>query len=223
MTSLFDFLKIQESTDYFVVATMKGLASYANSFLKNIPEERIFLAPGGEASKTFTVYEELLLKIARAKITRNGVIIGIGGGALLDVAGFAAATYLRGVPFYAIPTTLLAMVDAAIGGKTAINLPFAKNIVGAFAEPKSIVNHFPFLDTLSKKDWANGWSEVLKMGLLAGGELWSALKAHPRANNESLFQIIKLAQAFKTHVTTSDFRENVQGGVGRAHVLPYRA
>lgn len=218
MDALLDFSKISKSKDYFFVATEKGFSSYASSFLKDIPEERLFLAPGGEASKTFSVYEKLLLKIANANLLRGGLIVGIGGGALLDLAGFAAATYLRGVDFCAIPTTFLAMIDAAIGGKTAINLPCGKNLVGAFAEPKQIVTHFPFLDTLSPQEYSNGWSESLKMALIRGDELWEFLATHKKPQRESLAEIVRLCQAFKRSITAEDFRENLKHRVGRAQL-----
>jgi shikimate kinase / 3-dehydroquinate synthase len=125
--------------------------------------------PQGEPAKTPAVLERLWSSFA---IGRDGVVVALGGGTTTDVAGFAAATYMRGVPWVPVPTTLVGQVDAAIGGKTAIDLPRAKNITGAFHWPARVVVDPTLLETLPEAERRNGLAEVVKTGLLAGEPLW---------------------------------------------------
>jgi shikimate kinase/3-dehydroquinate synthase len=125
--------------------------------------------PAGEDAKTFEVAERLWREL---RIRRDGVIVALGGGCVTDVAGFVAATYVRGVPWIAVPTTFVGQVDAAIGGKTGINLPEGKNLVGAFHWPARTVVDPALLETLPAREWREGRAEVVKTGLLAGEALW---------------------------------------------------
>jgi 3-dehydroquinate synthetase len=134
--------------------------------------ERLLAAhevPQGEAAKTGAVLEQLWRDL---RGDRSGTIVALGGGTTTDVAGFAAATYLRGVPWVPVPTTLVGQVDAAIGGKTAIDVPAGKNLVGAFHWPSRVVVDPGLLETLAERDVRNGLAEVVKTGLLAGEPLW---------------------------------------------------
>jgi shikimate kinase/3-dehydroquinate synthase len=125
--------------------------------------------PRGEAAKTTAVLERLWREL---EVGRGGTIVGYGGGSTTDVAGLAAATYLRGVRWLAVPTTLLGQVDAAIGGKTAIDLPAGKNLVGAFHYPAAVVSDPDVLATLTEAQRREGLAEVVKTGLLAGRPIW---------------------------------------------------
>jgi shikimate kinase/3-dehydroquinate synthase len=125
--------------------------------------------PAGEAAKAAAVLERLW---SRLRIGRDGGIVALGGGSTTDLAGFAAATYMRGVPWTAVPTTLVGQVDAGIGGKTAIDLPGAKNVVGAFHWPVRVVCDPGLLTTLPEAERRNGLAEVVKTGLLAGDRVW---------------------------------------------------
>jgi shikimate kinase/3-dehydroquinate synthase len=125
--------------------------------------------PQGEAAKTAVVLEGLWSSL---RIGRDGVVVAVGGGTTTDVAGFAAATYMRGVPWVPVPTTLVGQVDAAIGGKTAVDLPGAKNLVGAFHWPQRVIVDPGLLTTLPEVERRNGLAEVVKTGLLAGRPLW---------------------------------------------------
>jgi len=125
--------------------------------------------PQGEAAKTATVVERLWSELL---LDRRGVVVALGGGSTTDVAGFAAATYLRGIDWVAVPTTLVGQVDAAIGGKTAIDLPQGKNLAGAFHWPARAVIDPATLETLSEEQRLEGMAEVVKTGLLAGAPLW---------------------------------------------------
>jgi shikimate kinase/3-dehydroquinate synthase len=130
---------------------------------------RLHELPSGEAAKQTQQLERLWRALS---IGRDGVIVGLGGGCTTDVAGFAAATWMRGVPWVAVPTTLVGQVDAAIGGKTAIDLPGAKNLVGAFHWPKRVLADARLLETLPERERRNGLAEIVKTGLLAGEALW---------------------------------------------------
>jgi 3-dehydroquinate synthetase len=125
--------------------------------------------PRGEEAKTVQVCERLWREL---RLDRTGTVVALGGGTTGDVAGFTAATYLRGVAWAAVPTTLVAQVDAAIGGKTAIDLPEGKNLVGAFHWPARTVIDPAVLETLPASERRNGLAEVVKTGLLAGESLW---------------------------------------------------
>ena len=122
--------------------------------------------PDGERGKTLACLERSAQKLLRAGLTRRGLVVALGGGAVTDAAGFLAAVFMRGVDWMAVPTTLLAMVDAALGGKTAVNLPAAKNAVGAFHPPTAVLSDPAALRTLPARELRSGLGEVLKYGLL---------------------------------------------------------
>lgn len=121
--------------------------------------------PEGEEAKSLQVYGTLLRQLATQEAHRDDVILALGGGAVGDLAGFVASTYMRGVPFVQVPTTLTAQVDAAIGGKTAVNLPEGKNLVGAFSQPRAVLADVGALATLPDRDFRSGLAEVAKYAL----------------------------------------------------------
>lgn len=129
----------------------------------------------GEASKNGSTYLEILNFLAENQITRSDLIIALGGGVVGDITGFASATYLRGVGYIQIPTTLLAMVDSSVGGKTAIDLPAGKNLVGAFCQPKLVLCDTSVLDTLPEEIFRDGCAEVIKYGILYDENLFDHL------------------------------------------------
>lgn len=131
--------------------------------------EAAALVAGGERAKSISEAERLWRAL---RLERGSTLVAVGGGTTLDLAGFVAATYLRGISWIAVPTTLVAQVDAAIGGKTAVDLPEGKNLVGAFHWPALTVIDTAFLETLPDRERANGMAEVVKTGLLAGEPLW---------------------------------------------------
>ncbi|MBN1641520.1 MAG: 3-dehydroquinate synthase [Anaerolineae bacterium] len=132
--------------------------------------------PDGEANKTLGTLASLYTQFVACGLDRSGAVLALGGGVTCDVAGFAAATYMRGVPVVQVPTTLLAMVDASVGGKTAVDLPEGKNLVGAFVQPALVVIDPDVLGTLPAGDVASGMAELLKHGVLADPELFAALE-----------------------------------------------
>ena len=135
-----------------------------------------FVFSAGEESKNASTYLELLNFLAAHQITRSDLIVALGGGVVGDLAGFAAATYLRGIPFIQVPTTLLAAVDSSVGGKTAIDLPSGKNLVGAFCQPSLVLCDTDCLNTLPEDIFRDGCAEVIKYGILYEAALFAYLK-----------------------------------------------
>lgn len=133
---------------------------------------RKFVFPNGEASKSFPTLNRLYTMLADYEITRTDCIIALGGGVVGDLAGYAAATYLRGVDFIQIPTTLLAQVDSSVGGKTAIDIPAGKNLVGAFKQPKIVICDTDALSTLKKETFSDGMGEVIKYAMVRSKDLF---------------------------------------------------
>jgi 3-dehydroquinate synthetase/shikimate kinase len=151
----------------------------------------VLTVPSGEEAKTIVTAERLWRQL---RLDRNGTLVAFGGGCTTDVGGFVAATYLRGIDWIAVPTTLVGQVDAAIGGKTAINLPEGKNLVGAFHWPVRTVIDPEFLKTLPEKQRREGLAEVVKTGLLAGEALWELPED----------ELVRRCAAFKTALCLRD-------------------
>ncbi len=174
----------------------------------------------GEEAKSLALAEFCWDTLGNAGFTRSDAIIGLGGGALTDLAGFVAATWLRGVRVIQIPTTLLGMVDAAIGGKTAINTAAGKNLVGAFHSPAGVLCDLVTLTTLPQVELASGLAEVVKCGFIADPQIIAALEANPAAaldpRSPLLEELIVRAVRVKATVVSEDLREN-----GRREILNY--
>lgn len=135
-----------------------------------------YAMPHGEANKNLIVWADILDFLAQNQLTRTDVIVALGGGVVGDMAGFAAASYLRGIPFVQIPTTLLAMVDSSVGGKTAVNLPTGKNLAGAFYQPCAVICDPDTLWTLTPELLADGVAEIIKYGVLDDEPFFELLK-----------------------------------------------
>lgn len=136
-----------------------------------------FVFPAGEQSKCGEVYLELLNFLARQQLTRSDLLVALGGGVVGDLTGFAAATFLRGVKFIQVPTTLLAAVDSSVGGKTAIDLPAGKNLAGAFYQPSLVLCDTDTLDTLPRSVFLDGCAEVIKYGIIYDRAFFDYLRA----------------------------------------------
>ena len=134
------------------------------------------ILPDGERYKTLRSVEKGYRTLVENKFTRSDCIINLGGGVICDTGGYIAATYMRGIDFYQIPTTLLAQVDASIGGKVAVNLPQGKNLVGTFYQPDGVLIDIDFLNTLPKREFNSGWAEIIKAGILDGENFFSFLE-----------------------------------------------
>ena len=183
------------------------------SVLKSLDcDVHVFEVPDGEEGKSSGVLLNLWNWLGAAGFTRSDLIVGIGGGAITDLAGFAAATWLRGVDWIAVPTSLAGMVDASVGGKTGINSDYGKNLIGAFHSPISVLIDPSFLETLSLRDISAGMAEVIKCGFIADPEI---LKVAGQCNASSLvsnkaavLELITRAVSVKATVVSSDFKES---------------
>ena len=177
--------------------------------------------PDAEAAKSVAVAERCWSILGNAGFTRSDAVVGLGGGATTDLAGFVAATWLRGVPVVMVPTTLLGMVDAAVGGKTGINTAEGKNLVGCFYEPVGVVCDLDALSTLPPADLVGGLAEVIKCGFIADPEILTMIESDPtsavRSDSLVLRELVERAVSVKARVVTADFRESTSTGstVGR--------
>ena len=166
--------------------------------------ERIVF-PAGERSKTMETYSELVRGFAALGLTRTDFAIALGGGVVGDLAGFAAATYMRGIGIVQVPTTLLAMVDSSIGGKTGVDIPEGKNLVGAFHMPAQVLRDTSFLATLPDREMKNGFAEMIKTAILFDPDLFRALS--PRPDAAALAPLVERCARWKEDVVAADFRE----------------
>ena len=167
--------------------------------------------PSGEASKYLAESERLWNEFARLKIDRKTAILAVGGGVVGDLTGFVAATFSRGLRFWQVPTTLVAQVDSAIGGKTGVNLPAGKNLVGAFWQPRGVVADISTLTTLPDREYVSGLAEVVKYGMILDAEFfhWLEDNALPVRDREkrSVAHIVRRSAELKTFVVERDERE----------------
>ncbi|MEO3938727.1 3-dehydroquinate synthase [Dermatophilaceae bacterium Soc4.6] len=174
---------------------------------------RVHLAevPDAESAKTAAVAADLWGQLGRAGFTRTDAVIGLGGGTVTDLAGFVAATWLRGVAVVQVPTTVLAMVDAAVGGKTGINTPEGKNLVGSFHPPAGVVCDLDVLATLPAVDLTAGLAEVVKCGFIADPVILDLVEADPvdaaRPQGARLRELVERAVRVKARVVAADLRE----------------
>lgn len=170
----------------------------------------------GEPAKLIATFGRVLEFLAELRLDRGGVLFAVGGGVIGDLGGFAAASYLRGIGFYQVPTTLLAMVDSSVGGKTGINLAAGKNLAGAFHQPRGVFIATDLLRTLPAREFAAGMAEVIKYGLLGDAELFAQLERRPlTVDSTGLAEVIRRCCALKARIVEADERELAQEG-GRA-------
>ena len=188
--------------------------SWLKKVFGNLP---ILVLRSGESTKGFASLELVQEFLISHHVDRGGVLWAVGGGVIGDLGGFAAATYLRGIEFYQVPTTLLAMVDSSVGGKTGINLKSGKNLVGAFHQPKGVFADMNLLKTLPVREFSAGMAEVIKVALLGDKELWNVLLTEDKMNPEhsELASVIERACALKAEIVSRDEKEHERSG-GRA-------
>jgi shikimate kinase/3-dehydroquinate synthase len=179
-------------------------------------EIRHVTVAAGEASKSLAVYARVTDALLEAGVERRTAVIALGGGVVGDLAGFAAATVLRGLPFVQIPTTLLAQVDSSVGGKTGINTDFGKNLLGAFHQPRIVLADISTLATLPPRELRAGYAEIIKAGLIADADFFAWCEAHGAAllagDREVQATAIERACAFKARVVADDEREEKPDG-----------
>ncbi|HEY9249851.1 MAG TPA: 3-dehydroquinate synthase family protein, partial [Rariglobus sp.] len=199
------------------IVTDRNLASNQQAALTAMFDDqpKLVLAPG-EETKSLAELGRVLDFLAEHRLDRGGALFAAGGGVIGDLAGFAAASYLRGIAFYQVPTTLLSMVDSSVGGKTGINLKAGKNLVGAFHQPKGVFIGTGLLSTLPPREFAAGMAEVIKTGLLGDAALFSQLEKTPlTVGSAELGQVIRRCCALKAGVVEADEHETAKEG-GRA-------
>ena len=184
-----------------------------------IPYEIIEIEPGEELKnlETATQLWEILTEFGT---DRKALMINLGGGVITDMGGFVASTYKRGIPFINIPTTLLGMCDASIGGKTGIDHQFLKNIIGTFAEPEQIFVFPKFLNTLPFEELRSGFAEMLKHGLITDEKHWNDLISIQDLSPESIFPFIETSMKIKLNVVEQDFTEqNIRKTLNFGHTI----
>ena len=190
-----------------LIVTDSGVpAEYAKTVAKQCKDPVIATVPMGEESKSLAIFEELCSAMLEHNFDRADCVVAVGGGVCGDLAGFAAASYMRGIDFYNIPTTVLSQVDSSVGGKTAVNFGGIKNIIGAFYQPKAVLIDPDTLETLSERHFSNGLAEAVKMSLCFDKELFELFeKADARKNIET---IIERSVKIKAAVVEQDEKES---------------
>ncbi len=168
------------AADVFVVTNAVVGPLYLQSLIRLLGPRRIdsIELPDGESYKTMATFESIINRLVDGRFARDAVIITLGGGVVGDIGGFAAATYQRGIRFIQVPTTLLAQVDSAVGGKTAVNHPDGKNLIGAFHQPSAVLVDTDTLATLPDREFRAGLAEVVKYGLIVDAAFFAWLEAH---------------------------------------------
>lgn len=213
LTELGDLLGSRHKVAILHQPTLAATAEAIRSHLaeKGVDAHRVEL-PDAEAGKDLAVVAFLWEVLGRIGIGRTDAIVSLGGGAATDVAGFAAATWLRGVDIVHVPTTLLGMVDAAVGGKTGINTDAGKNLVGAFHQPAAVLVDLAMLETLPTNELVAGMAEIVKAGFIADPVILDLIEADPQAaidpTGEVLAELIRRAIAVKATVVAADEKES---------------
>ncbi|MDP3073863.1 MAG: 3-dehydroquinate synthase [Opitutaceae bacterium] len=199
-----------------VVTDARVAAAQAEALRAMFGAAPVLAVEAGEGAKSLAGLGRALDFLAAEKLDRGGAVFAVGGGVIGDLAGFAAASWLRGVDFYQVPTTLLAMVDSSVGGKTGINLAAGKNLVGAFHQPRGVFVSTGLLATLPAREFAAGMAEVIKYGLLGDAALFAQLEKTPlTVASPELPAVIHRCCAIKAAIVEADERETAQEG-GRA-------
>ena len=188
-----------------LIVTDNGVPrEYAERVASQCRESNVFVFEQGEASKNFDTYKEIIDRLVNCNFTRTDCVVAVGGGVVGDMAGFAAATFMRGIDFYNIPTTVLSQVDSSVGGKTAIDFGGVKNIVGAFHQPKGVIIDPDTLTTLPNRQISNGLAETVKMSLTHDKELFEMFEA----DNFDIDLVIERSVKIKKSVVEADEKES---------------
>ncbi len=193
-----------------LVIAPTSLSHFLDFSTLNLSDEGIFWVPDGEDQKSSAVAEAIWQRCGEMNLQRSDAIVGIGGGATTDLAGFVAATWLRGIEWYAFPTSLAGMVDASVGGKTGINTAAGKNLVGAFHSPSLVAIDLDFLKSLSDRDFAAGLAEVIKCGFISDASILELLKETTdiQAARAHAAILVEKSVAVKARVVGTDFKES---------------
>ena len=174
----------------FAVITDENVAKlyldeFIDEFVSNKKQVEVIALEPGEKSKSINNFEKIVRTLAKKNFNRADVIVALGGGVVGDLAGFAASAFLRGVSYVQVPTTLLAQIDSSVGGKTAVNIPEGKNLVGAFYHPSAVYIDMDFLKTLKETDFADGMAELIKYSLIKDEQMFRLLELSEKINADS--------------------------------------
>ncbi|MDX6765255.1 MAG: 3-dehydroquinate synthase [Candidatus Methylacidiphilales bacterium] len=186
------------------VAGVAPARALIHTLLARAQKSVVVECPPGEETKSLTQFASILSRLAEARLSRSCTVVALGGGVVGDLAGYVAASYLRGVGFIQIPTTLLAMVDSSVGGKTGVNLPEGKNLAGAFYQPAAVFIDLDFLGSLPARERAAGMAEVIKYGIIRDPELFARVENGPPAD---LAPVIRRCVEIKAEVVAGDEKE----------------
>jgi 3-dehydroquinate synthase len=204
----FDFSKFPASKYVIITdATVERLFFRELSANSSLPNHHVYkiIIPKGERSKSFTEAATVLRKLAQAEIDRDALLIALGGGVIGDLTGFVASIYKRGINFMQIPTTLLSQVDSSLGGKTAINLPEGKNLVGSTLNPVAVLSDTSVLQSLPKSDISAGYAELIKYGMIYDKKLFGFLEEHVGTSSpQTLQQLVAMAANIKLAISERD-------------------
>lgn len=220
---LIQFVENQKISKLFILVDDNTLTYclpvFKSKFDSTIPFEVITISIG-EISKNINtciqVWNELLLYGA----DRNSLLINLGGGMVTDLGGFVASTYKRGIRFINIPTSLLAMVDASVGGKTGVDLDHLKNIIGLFSNPEMVLIDEDYLTTLSQREWKCGLAEVIKYGFISDIKLWNQIREDKELTNKNILDLIHRSIDIKNKIVQTDYHEkNVRKILNFGHTI----
>ena len=203
---------LMEGRNRTAIITSSSFSPDLTELLQLDSDVHHFTVPDSEAGKTFSTVTRLWDWLGAAGFTRSDLVVAIGGGALTDLAGFASATWLRGIDWVAVPTSLAGMVDASIGGKTGINSDYGKNLIGSFHSPIAVVIDPTWLETLTDRDFSAGMAEVIKCGFIKDSKILEITASRDvaslRSDQETVVELIYRAAKVKAEVVSVDFKES---------------
>jgi 3-dehydroquinate synthase len=222
-----DLISCHIKSKQVVVVTNTTIAPlYLNAVLKQLTSYQVetVILPDGEQYKSLAHVETIFTALLTHKFSRNATLIALGGGVIGDMGGFAAACYQRGIPFIQIPTTLLAQVDSSVGGKTGVNHPLGKNMIGAFYQPQAVIVDTTVLKTLDDRQFSAGLAEVIKYGLIADITFFEWLEQHAEQllarDPEALAYAIEQSCATKARIVGEDeFESGIRATLNLGHTF----
>ena len=207
-----ELVKLLDGRNKAAIIVSEKMQPSIKDLIATDAEVLVFPIPDGEPGKSSATLNKIWDWLGAAGFTRSDLIIGIGGGAVTDLAGYAAASWLRGIDWVAIPTTVAGAVDAAIGGKTAINSDYGKNLIGAFHSPIKVIIDLDWFSTLSDRDFAAGLAEVVKCGFIADGKILDLLRGKKvsdlRREQSLVKELVERSVKVKSEVVSQDFKES---------------
>ncbi len=218
----FDLCEYLSGPDYLIVSNETVAPLYLESLRTCLPGASVesLVLPDGEVHKTLATMSAIIDRLVEIGANRDTTVVALGGGVIGDIAGFAAASYMRGVDFVQVPTTLLAQVDSSVGGKTAVNHPSGKNLIGAFYQPRIVLIDTDTLTTLPERELRAGLAEVIKYGAIADAEFFGWLESHLdellAKDSEALSHSVARSCEIKAEVVAEDERE-----AGRRAILNF--